>query len=124
MGPPQVTRIATVGCLDLTVAQRDIWLEQLSQGSSPLYNIGAYVALEGQVDRTRLSQALDHLASLHDALRTAWVQDGGLAQQRFATQLPVKLMRDDLQADAHPAGAALNLLDVWMRRSGARARTA
>lgn len=69
---------------DLTVAQRDIWLEQLSQGTSPLYNIGAYVALEGQVDRTRLTLALHHLASLHDALRTVWVQEGGSARQCFA----------------------------------------
>ncbi|HCL51807.1 MAG TPA: non-ribosomal peptide synthetase, partial [Pseudomonas sp.] len=100
---------------DLTVAQRDIWLEQLSQGTSPLYNIGAYVALEGQVDRTRLTLALHHLASLHDALRTVWVQEGGSARQRFAPQLPVTLMWDDLQADAHPTDAALNLLDAWMR---------
>ncbi len=100
---------------DLTVAQRDIWLEQLSQGTSPLYNIGAYVALEGQVDRTRLTLALHHLVSLHDALRTVWVQEGGSARQRFAPQLPVTLMWDDLQADAHPTDAALNLLDAWMR---------
>ena len=31
----------------LTAAQRDIWLDQLSRGDSPLYNIGGYVELSG-----------------------------------------------------------------------------
>ena len=41
----------------LTVAQRDIWLDQISHGDSPLYNIGAYVELAGGVDAERLSRA-------------------------------------------------------------------
>nr|WP_314484255.1 non-ribosomal peptide synthetase [uncultured Pseudomonas sp.] len=100
---------------DLTVAQRDIWLDQLSHGPSPLYNIGAYLALEGQVDRARLEQALHHLVRLHDALRTVWVEDTSLARQRFAEQLAVTLAWDDLQADAWPTEAALQRLDDWMR---------
>ena len=34
--------------LPLTAGQRDIWLDQLSRGDSPLYNIGGYAVLKGR----------------------------------------------------------------------------
>lgn len=61
----------------LSVAQRDIWLDQISHGDSPLYNIGAYVEMNGGVDAARLRQALAHLVAQHDGLRTVLVTQGG-----------------------------------------------
>ncbi|GFZ64135.1 hypothetical protein PSE10B_06570 [Pseudomonas amygdali pv. eriobotryae] len=33
----------------LTAAQRDIWLDQISRGDSPLYNIGGYLQLTRRI---------------------------------------------------------------------------
>lgn len=54
----------------LTAAQLDIWLDQLSRGDSPLYNIGGYLDLSGPLDPARMQAALELLVARHDALRT------------------------------------------------------
>ncbi|CAM3876778.1 Linear gramicidin synthase subunit B [Pseudomonas reidholzensis] len=103
----------------LTTAQRDIWLDQISHGDSPLYNIGAYVELAGAVDAERLRQALNHLASLHDALRTVLVtgsEPSGVPRQYFAASLAVELIEWDVQHGPEPRAAAQALLNAQMQR--------
>ncbi|MBK4995750.1 amino acid adenylation domain-containing protein [Pseudomonas sp. S37] len=99
----------------LTVAQRDIWLDQISHGDSPLYNIGAYVELQGRVDAGQLQQALQHLVAEHDGLRTVLVTEGGLARQYFAAHMAVPLALHDLRQAPEPLAAALGLLKAQMR---------
>ena len=99
----------------LTIAQRDIWLDQISHGDSPLYNIGAYVELQGNVDAGLLQQALQHLVAEHDGLRTVLVTQGGLARQYFATHMAVTLGRHDLRQASEPFAAASGLLEAQMR---------
>ncbi|WEK28410.1 MAG: amino acid adenylation domain-containing protein [Candidatus Pseudomonas phytovorans] len=99
----------------LTVAQRDIWLDQISHGDSPLYNIGAYVELQGRVDVGQLQQALQHLVAEHDGLRTVLVTEGGLARQYFAAYMAVPLAWHDLRQASEPFAAALALLEAQMR---------
>lgn len=36
--------------LALTAAQRNIWLDQMTQGDSPLYNIGGHLEIDGALD--------------------------------------------------------------------------
>ena len=103
----------------LTVAQRDIWLDQIGHGDSPLYNIGAYVELEGAVDVPRLRGALAHLVALHEGLRTVLVAPdghGGVPRQYFADTLTVDLPEHDLRAAADPKAAAQALLDSCMQK--------
>ncbi|QVM89506.1 amino acid adenylation domain-containing protein [Pseudomonas entomophila] len=104
----------------LTCAQRDIWLDQLGHGDSPLYNIGGYVELDGAVDRERLQQALTHLVAVHDALRTVLVatpSDDGLPRQRFVTGLHVVLAEHDLAGQPDPMGAAQALIQAQLQQS-------
>ncbi|MFH7439432.1 thioester reductase, partial [Pseudomonas syringae pv. tagetis] len=54
----------------LTDAQRDIWLDQISRGDSPLYNIGGFLQLTGPVDPTILHLAVDLLVAAHERRRT------------------------------------------------------
>jgi len=54
----------------LTAAQRDIWLDQLRLGDSPLYNIGGYVDLTGPMNPALIQRAIEQLVAKHDALRT------------------------------------------------------
>ncbi|MDR6710987.1 arthrofactin-type cyclic lipopeptide synthetase A [Pseudomonas hunanensis] len=103
----------------LTTAQRDIWLDQISHGDSPLYNIGAYVELDGGVEVARLRQALEHLQSQHDALRTVLVaasEESGLPRQYFATAMAVELPEWDVRDNPDPRAAAQALLNTQMQR--------
>ncbi|WP_459205646.1 amino acid adenylation domain-containing protein [Pseudomonas sp. MLB6B] len=99
----------------LTVAQRDIWLDQISHGPSPLYNIGAYVQLDGALDVARLRAALAHLVALHDGLRTVLVATDGMPRQYFAEGLDVALTEHDFSGEHDPVAAAQALLRARMQ---------
>ena len=104
----------------LTCAQRDIWLDQLSHGDSPLYNIGGYVELPGALDPARLRQALAHLVRMHDALRSVLVDDpagSGLPRQRFVDALVVPLSEHDVRGEDDPPAAAQRLIKAQMRQA-------
>ena len=97
--------------LPLTAAQRDIWLDQMGHGDSPLYTIGGYVDLQGPLRPELLEQALAHLVSAHDALRTALTptapgSDTTLPGQRFVADLPLDLPLYDLSQASDPVAAA------------------
>ncbi|MDH0301928.1 MULTISPECIES: non-ribosomal peptide synthetase [unclassified Pseudomonas] len=103
--------MAVTDTFPLTSAQRDIWLDQLSHGDSPLYNIGGYIELAGSLDVGLLRQALDHLVALHDSLRTLLTPgDGGLPLQCFDAGLTLTLPVIDLGGEADPEAAATTLM--------------
>ncbi|MBA1188073.1 amino acid adenylation domain-containing protein [Pseudomonas entomophila] len=97
--------------LPLTAAQRDIWLDQIGHGDSPLYTIGGYVDLQGPLRPELLEQALTHLLRAHDALRTVLVpaapgSDTTVPGQRFVADLPLDLPLYDLSQASDPVAAA------------------
>ena len=101
----------------LTAAQRDIWLDQLSRGDSPLYNIGGYVELSGPLDPALLQSALESLVAANDALRIVLLADvghDGLPLQGFAPALPVAMPLFDLSGQADPQSAAQALVEAQM----------
>ena len=48
----------------LTAAQRDIWLDQLRLGDSPLYNIGGYVDFAGPIAQDLMQRAIELLVDM------------------------------------------------------------
>ncbi|QXH58577.1 non-ribosomal peptide synthetase [Pseudomonas maumuensis] len=103
----------------LTCAQRDIWLDQISHGDSPLYNVGGYLSFDGAVDSGLLRRALDHLVSLHDGLRTVLVREAGedgVARQRFVPHMRVPLDEHDLRGQAAPFEAAQRLSKTLLQQ--------
>ncbi|MBK5533687.1 amino acid adenylation domain-containing protein [Pseudomonas sp. TH08] len=97
----------------LTAAQRDIWLDQLSRGDSPLYNIGGYMELTGPLDPARMQAALECLVARHDAMRTVLLPGAGadgLPLQRFAPSLPAPMATHDVSTDPDPEAAARSLI--------------
>ncbi|QKZ05040.1 non-ribosomal peptide synthetase [Pseudomonas eucalypticola] len=103
----------------LTAAQRDVWLDQISHGQSPLYNIGGYVELTGPLAPALLQQALHQLVASHDGLRTLLVPgagDDGLPLQTFAAELEVPLPVHDLRGHPAPTDAALALVRQQMQQ--------
>ncbi|MGY2438174.1 amino acid adenylation domain-containing protein [Pseudomonas sp. SDO52101_S400] len=97
----------------LTAAQSDIWLDQLRQGDSPLYNIGGYVQLTGPLDPALMQAALESLVARHDAMRTILLPGAGqhgLPLQRFAQSLPAPMPIHDVCAQPDPQSAARRLI--------------
>ncbi|MTD22352.1 amino acid adenylation domain-containing protein, partial [Pseudomonas sp. CCM 7891] len=72
----------------LTSAQRDIWLDQVTQGNSPLYTIGGHIEIKGVVDPELFQQTMVLLIQKHDALRTVLIPGTGEAGQPMQTLMP------------------------------------
>ncbi|MCA5966415.1 non-ribosomal peptide synthetase [Pseudomonas sp. P129] len=103
----------------LTAAQRDVWLDQISRGDSPLYNIGGYLQLSGAVDPVTLHKALEQLVCAHEVLRTVLMPGAGadgMPLQSYAACLPVSLPLHDVSGYPEPEQAARALINDNMRR--------
>ncbi len=103
--------------------QRDVWLDQISRGDSPLYNIGGYMDVDGPLDATTLQRALDLLVATHESLRTVLLPGAGadgLPLQTYATNLSIPLTVHDFSAHPQPVQAAQA---SGYRRSAARMRS-
>jgi amino acid adenylation domain-containing protein len=99
----------------LTAAQRNIWLDQMTQGDSPLYNIGGYVEIDGYLDPDVFQRAVDLLIEKHDALRMVLLDqrdEEGVPLQTFAASMPMSVTALDLQGQDDTRQAAEN----WMQR--------
>ncbi|MDU8458405.1 non-ribosomal peptide synthetase [Pseudomonas syringae group sp. J254-4] len=102
----------------LTAAQRDIWLDQISRGDSPLYNIGGYLQLTGPVDPANLHRALEQLVAAHESLRTVLMPGAGadgLPLQSYAAVMPLTLPLHDFSDHPEPTRAARALVNDHMR---------
>nr|UXB95131.1 non ribosomal peptide synthetase [Pseudomonas syringae] len=106
--------------LALTAAQRNIWLDQMTQGDSPLYNIGGHLEIDGALDYELFQRAVDLLIAKHDALRMVLLDqrdEEGVPLQAFATSMPMPVTPIDLQGQDDPFQAA----ECWMQRQLERA---
>ncbi|MCF5332404.1 syringopeptin non-ribosomal peptide synthetase SypA, partial [Pseudomonas syringae] len=106
--------------LALTAAQRNIWLDQMTQGDSPLYNIGGHLEIDGALDYELFQRAVDLLIAKHDALRMVLLDqrdEEGVPLQAFATSMPMPVTPIDLQGQDDPFQAA----EHWMQRQLERA---
>ncbi|WP_085589481.1 MULTISPECIES: non-ribosomal peptide synthetase [unclassified Pseudomonas] len=104
---------ATAETFALTAAQSDIWLDQLRQGDSPLYNIGGYVDLSGPLEPELMQAALERLVARHDAVRTVLLPgagEQGMPLQRFARSLPAPMPLHDFSSHPDPEAAARALI--------------
>ena len=104
----------------LTAAQRNIWLDQMTQGDSPLYNIGGHLEIDGALDYELFQRAVDLLIAKHDALRMVLLDqrdEEGVPLQAFATSMPMPVTPIDLQGQDDPFQAA----ECWMQRQLERA---
>ncbi|MFC6338666.1 non-ribosomal peptide synthetase [Pseudomonas karstica] len=99
----------------LTAAQHDIWLDQMTQGDSPLYTIGGYIQIKGRIDPERFQQAIGLLIEKHDALRTVLlpnVGEEGAPMQALACALVAQVPLQDFSDCVDPEAA----VQVWMQQ--------
>ena len=82
--------------LPLSFAQQRLWFLHQFQPGSSLYNLPVAVQLEGRLDVMALQQAINAIIARHEALRTTFPSEQGVAYQRIAEHLACPLRVVDL----------------------------
>lgn len=98
------------GDLPLSLAQREVWLDQCAWPDSPHLNIGGGAFLIGRLDLSRLRESLRMLVAETDALRLAPTRAG---RQRLLAAHDPALEFVDLRAAPDPVGA---IREWWQAR--------
>ncbi|MBA2675550.1 non-ribosomal peptide synthetase, partial [Ramlibacter sp.] len=70
--------------LPLSFAQQRLWFLAQLDADSRAYHMPLGLHLSGRLNRAALQHALDRIVARHEALRTAFVLEGGLPVQRIA----------------------------------------
>jgi amino acid adenylation domain-containing protein len=96
--------------LDLSLSQREVWLDQRAWPASAHLNIGGGAFLSGHFDLTRFKAALAYLVAETQALRLVPHMDGS---QTLLSHVEPHLEMVDLSAAAHPEQA---IRDWWLQR--------
>ncbi|AZC23857.1 non-ribosomal peptide synthetase [Pseudomonas sessilinigenes] len=106
--------------LPLTAGQRDIWLDQLSRGDSPLYNIGGYAELRGPFRPELMQRTVELVVARHDVLRTVLSLEGsqdGLPLQYFDRHGSVELAFHDFSDETDPLAVARQHVQRQMQQA-------
>ncbi|HVU68237.1 MAG TPA: condensation domain-containing protein, partial [Ktedonobacteraceae bacterium] len=75
----------------LSFAQQRLWLLEQLNPATPLYNMPLALRLSGPVDPDRLRYALGEVLRRHEALRTAFIEQGGVPFQHIVPALALPL---------------------------------
>ncbi len=96
----------------LSSPQIDFWFDQMLHPDVPLYNIGGYVRIEGQINQAQFEHALNQVIAENDALRIIIHEGESLPAQTFAANVQLKLAFHDFSSQENPQAAALK----WMEQ--------
>ncbi|HEX8191017.1 MAG TPA: condensation domain-containing protein, partial [Pyrinomonadaceae bacterium] len=102
----------------LSFAQQRLWfLDQLEPGD-PSYNISTTARLTGPLDAAGLEECINAVVRRHEALRTAFVAEGGEARQAVVPEVRIDVTRFDLTStpEGERGAAALRLAAEDARR--------
>jgi amino acid adenylation domain-containing protein/thioester reductase-like protein/non-ribosomal peptide synthase protein (TIGR01720 family) len=97
---PALERIARGACLPLSHGQERLWLLHQLEPSSTAYQLPFAVRLDGPLDVPALRAALAALIARHEVLRTRFVHERGIPEQRvedyLACEVPFEVEADPL----------------------------
>ncbi|TDC85040.1 amino acid adenylation domain-containing protein [Micromonospora sp. KC606] len=102
----------------LSFAQRRVWFFEQWKPGTPTYNVASAYWVDGPLDPDALGEALDALATRHEALRSRYVSRGGEPVQVIVDDGRVPLVTRDLGDLPAPRreGAALTAAEDEVRR--------
>jgi amino acid adenylation domain-containing protein len=103
---PSLHPVTRNGFLPLSFAQQRLWfLDQLEPGSS-FYNVGRALRLRGPLDVDALSEALSHIVTRHESLRTSFATENEIPFQRILDIKSIPLPCSDLSKVSRMKGEA------------------
>lgn len=92
--------------MKLTLPQQDVYYDQLLFPQEPVYNIGAKIVIEGNIDYYILNRAYMSLINQHDAFRSIVVQNDDEAEMKVVDEFTSPLAFADFSCEASPHDAA------------------
>ena len=104
------------GGFALSSAQLGIWFAQKLDPSSPAYNIGEYIELNGPIDPALFERALRQAVFEAETLRVRFVDDAAAPRQIVGAPAPWSLCVIDVSAEDDARAAA----ETWMKADLAR----
>ncbi|MFL5383082.1 MAG: non-ribosomal peptide synthase/polyketide synthase, partial [Longimicrobiaceae bacterium] len=81
---PPITPADRGAALPLSFAQQRLWFMAQVEATGSAYHVSTQMRLRGELDRGALVRALDRIVERHEALRTTFPEEGGVAAQRIA----------------------------------------
>jgi len=113
--PAPIPALAEAPDYPASHAQSRLWLLLRLGGDPAAYNIAGAVRLRGALDRTALDRAWTLLVERHAALRTCFVERGGLLRQRILPATPVSVPVEEFAGPAAEADALARLTAIAAR---------
>ncbi len=102
-------RVSRAGPIDLSPAQRALWLDLTLGGREDLYNESLVLRTESPLEPERLRRALTRLAEAHEVLRSRIVAVDG--EPRMAIDLPAEALEFE-EGEQDPAAFARRPFDL------------
>ena len=96
----------------LSSYQRDIWLEQCMHPGKPIYNLGGYIRIKGNIDTKIFRDAMQQIINQNDTLRTRLMDRAGEAYLTILPELEYKAPYLDFSMKENPADFCVN----WIKR--------
>jgi amino acid adenylation domain-containing protein len=113
-GEPQIPRRAGAVDCPLSFAQERLWFLAQLEPDNPFYNIPLALRLQGPLDLTALTAALNSLLARHEALRTGFVLAGGRPLQHINPIVSFTPAVSDLRQ--YVAAEREALVQEWLHR--------
>ena len=98
---PALLRRNKLTGIPLSFSQQRLWFLDQLEPETATYNLSKIVRLKGNLEASRLRNALQSVVDRHDILRTSFVSENGQACQRIAPTYPVELPLTDLSKFSH-----------------------
>ncbi len=81
----------------LSFAQQRLWFLDQLEPDNPFYNMPMTVRIKGQIEATRLEEAINKVVERHENLRTAFKTENGQPRVEILTHLHVPIEKIDLR---------------------------
>lgn len=102
--------------LPLSFAQQRLWFVQQLEPESAAYNAGSALRLRGALDTDALHNALQHIVSRHESLRTCFVRNHeGKPEQQIEAEANITLPVIDLAVSEHASEAMQQAVSELMQ---------
>ena len=96
----------------LSSYQRDIWLEQCMHPGKPIYNLGGYIRIKGNIDIEIFRNTMQRIINQNDTLRTRLMDRAGEAYLTILPEINYKAPFLDFSMKENPAAFCAD----WIKR--------
>uniref|UniRef100_UPI000B25F102 non-ribosomal peptide synthetase n=1 Tax=Paenibacillus kribbensis TaxID=172713 RepID=UPI000B25F102 len=106
------TSMITIKEYPLSSYQKDIWFEQCMYPEKPIYNIGGYVEVKGNLDTAIMKECLQLLISQNDSLSARFIDKKGEPYLTFLPEVEYEVPFHNFSMKEDPNSFCIN----WMKK--------